>query len=164
MGNASCDVRDHGSIPHDILDQLSATPEPTPALDVSEQLLTDDEVGYALRTFGETITDIGLRELERPLNENDRAAAAFAARHVLIYVEEEGAAAMSTDLRCELCGSPVRLVGTDEGTQHYEPAPTLDVERLLAAVRNLRSVWDNDEGAPEVYEAVRQVLAVEHAE
>ena len=82
-------LRDHGSIPHDILDELSATPEPTPALDVSEQLLTDDEVGYALRTFGETITDIGLRELERPLNENDRAAAAFAARHVLIYVEKK---------------------------------------------------------------------------
>ena len=85
-----------------------ATPEPAPALDVSEQLLTDDEVGYALRTFGETITDIGLRELERPLNENDRAAAAFAARHVLIYVEkgrnhEHGPTSGAGTLRLDGC-------------------------------------------------------------
>ena len=67
---------------------------------------------------------------------------------------------MSTDLRCELCGSPVRVVGTDEGTQHYEPAPALDVERLNRAFYNTPRLPGLQETARQHIERV----AVEYAD
>jgi hypothetical protein len=48
---------------------------------------------------------------------------------------------------CPTCGSPVRVVSSDEGTSHYEPlarpAPPsggLDVERLLRVERAARDL------------------------
>jgi hypothetical protein len=45
---------------------------------------------------------------------------------------------MTTQETCPLCGTPVRVVGSDEGTQHYEPTtpPAPGLREALKRARN----------------------------
>ena len=58
--------------------------------------------------------------------------------------------AMKDEQRCQLCGTPVKVVGSDEGTMHYEPLKDEGLDDYIescinakfeARIEPLRRVW-----------------------
>jgi len=71
---------------------------------------------------------------------------------------------MSEPTRCELCGSPVLVIGSKEGTQHYQPIiAAIETEARVGAFREVRA-WIETLGREEVLDAIDRRLEADDAD